>query len=237
MGQSVASMTLQPDGLVYNPNDFFKPEFNKVGVAISGGIDSTALLLLAVHVYGSQNVIAFSASLPGGRRAWEPIKAATVASVLGVRHEIIQGEETWFVAVSSGGTSGTSATLAAAKVMYPELDATFVGNSKLWFAPTFTPTSEQIQQGQATNTFAPLLALQKHHSIDIIRQLNSDILSLTHSCGTQYLSHCGRCYCCRERVRGFAALGANDSATYDRPWNEMKAEVYPTSIYENRNWS
>ncbi len=64
----------------------------RVVVALSGGVDSAALLALAVEALGRDNVLAataVSASLP----TWELEDARAVARALGVRHAIVETRE------------------------------------------------------------------------------------------------------------------------------------------------
>lgn len=58
---------------------------------------------------------------------------------------------------------------------------------------------------------SPFLFLHKPHIIDLIYQLNCEgIIPLTKSCSANAISNCGVCYACAERKWGFDALGKTD---------------------------
>lgn len=62
--------------------------YHKIGVAFSGGVDSTFLLRAAVELYGSENVVAFTVKSPYIPQ-WEVEEALALSQTLGIQHEVI----------------------------------------------------------------------------------------------------------------------------------------------------
>lgn len=61
----------------------------------------------------------------------------------------------------------------------------------------------------------PFLNLHKPQIIDLIYKLNCEwIIPITHSCSQLEVDQCGKCYSCEERAWGFTMLGKKDPAIF-----------------------
>ena len=70
-----------------NNNVAITPKVDRAIVSVSGGLDSTACLFHAVHIWGVQNVVAMSFAY-GQRHSKETERARDICRKLGVTHEI-----------------------------------------------------------------------------------------------------------------------------------------------------
>lgn len=209
------------------------PEIDKpVSVACSGGIESTVILHLLLQMYGPDNVHVCTGVIRG-RRDWESVNAVRIAQSLGATH--IHSIDDNF------------------SVMYPieqmRLRDTirnqfstgnhYIGESLMYYAANHTSVQqEQLTRNNSQRNFLPFIAAQftKRDVIDLSIQLEiGEILGQTHSCTSQGDTHCGQCYCCLERVRGFNEMGMVDSAPYDISWQSI-VERLETPALIKKNW-
>lgn len=218
-------LILRPDGQILDLENKFSSKLKTVGVAISGGIESIALLLLLLKRYGNENVKVFTAYIKG-RRVWESENASRIAADLGLKH---------FNVIDAGF-----------RVMSPDehlvlfnkaseknaFDGWFLGSNKLLFSHSFKPTAKQTKYMKENRIHTPFIDLYKFHTIDIYFQLGlTEYLYKTFSCTERGDIHCGKCYCCYERVRGFAMLNEVDKASYALSWDEMLDSCYYSAQY------
>jgi len=223
MGQS--SIVLGPDRLVYNFDEHFPTNLKKVALSMSGGVESTLLLIMLIDVYGIDNVSVFSGQYKG-RRWWEAENAKSLARSLGVTkfHAVLQENE----------FMDGAANRKMQRDAYNQhgFDGWFVGINRNLFSPIPVESQETVERLKTENRYVPFVWLEKQHIIDMFYQFGKDdILYQTHSCTTQQKPHCGKCYCCHERVRGFAVLGKKDKATYDRKWEDIVEECYHSNEF------
>ena len=198
---------------------------------MSGGVESAALLLLLIERYGKENVHVFSGIIRG-RRSWEAQNAEALCKYIGVENFHAVDEEFQFM----GNQDNYKLRLAGLRLV-PSIDGWFNGANKLLFAPTNINTQEQLDAINRRNVFLPFIQLLKHHTIDILYQLGrEDVLYQTFSCTAQSGQHCGKCYCCHERVRGFATLDEIDEATYNVEWNDILKECFYSDKHIVKNW-
>ena len=211
---------LGPDKLVFDLDDKFSSNLKTVGLALSGGIESIALLLLLLRRYGNENVHAFSAYIKE-RRLWESEHAEKIAKELGLKH---------FSIVDAGfRVMSPDEHLILIKKAYEKMafDGWFIGSNHLLFSDSFKPTVKQKIFMKENKIYTPFIDLYKYHTIDIYFKTDfKDLLYKTFSCTERGDIHCGKCYCCYERVRGFAMLNEIDKAPYALSWEEMLNACY-----------
>lgn len=177
----------------------------KVGVSISGGIESTTVAYMVVQHYGAENVIGFSAAMTG-RRMWEATNAATICQALGIEHHPHVDSS-----YDSFDRAQHRKLLEFARTNYPIGPWFFGASVELRFSNAVPVTDLDIAKMAANNMHAPLLRMFKEQAIDLLRQLGGDhLLILTYSCTNSSPTPCLTCYCCKERGFGFNALGIKD---------------------------
>ena len=191
---------------------------NKIGVYLSGGIDSTALLclllteLIDTDMLGKVQIICFtvekdSESTYYAGRLLQKVKDHFNVSIIHVTD--IPND-------NSTGNIGAS-TIRFIKA-YASNMVTYMGSNRM--APDdVRPFAQQlnIDYGYEVNTpdfSSPFLFLHKPQILDILYQLGcDDLIQYTHSCAMQKIGACGQCYACAERKWGFSALLKTDPGT------------------------
>ena len=194
---------------------------NKVGVYVSGGIDSMALLCMVLTELRdtgrleSTPVICFTIAKSDGPTYYVPRLLQKVEEHFNVKlthvNDIPNDPEP-----DKTGDMGADAINVVRK--YAPNMVTYMGINRM--APDDIRPFKQrlrIDYGYSTtskNFSAPLLFLHKPHILDIIYQLGcGDLLPYTHSCTVLPDGACGECYSCAERKWGFDALGKIDPGT------------------------
>ncbi len=227
----MSTITLR-DGIVFDLAKHF-PETNKpVSVSCTGGMDSTLLLYLVLQMYGPQNVHVCTGVIHG-RRQWEAVNAETIALSLGAVH--IHKHDDDYTAM------GPEEQIRLLRHVYHTYNTCnhYIGEGLNWFSANHTTSEIEERSRLNNNIFVPFIRdqLQKKHVIDMYYQLGIEhLLAQTHSCTTQATTHCGACYCCYERVKGFDDLGLIDTAgTYGRDWNEIVQRTKDQSLVR-KNW-
>lgn len=219
MGPS--SLTFR-DGIVLDLAKEFPQEHKLIAVSMSGGVESTALLLLLIERYGIKNIHVFTKHIEG-RRDWESVNATRLASLIGVNSSnihILNNNYKGF------GLSENINFMQKAKEAV-NYDAWFSGVNQLLFARTAPIDDSLIEKNRLRGVYTPFIKLFKRHTIEISYLLHKEHFLLnTYSCTTQAKAHCGRCYCCWERARGFAELNLIDKAIYEIEWKNILAECF-----------
>ena len=193
-----------------NVDSEFPPNLGTVAVAVSGGIESAAMLLIAAQVYGADNVHAYTCAL-SDRKQWEPVIARRVAEKLGIVHCYDYYTPSFDV----------HKLIRSARVRQ-DYGGYFIGTHR-----DYHLDMQDVSRGHKFHVYHPFIALYKHETIDLLYQYGRpDIIQYTHSCTRRGSTHCGRCGSCLTRVRGFDQLHKADSATYDRDWDSMVKECY-----------
>ena len=226
----MSSITLR-DGTVFNLTEHFPDTSSPVSVACSGGIESTLLLYLLLQVYGANDVHVCT-GVVRGRRNWESTNAVRVAQALGATH--IHPVTDNFTTMNPD-----EQMRMLAKVRQDHSTGNhYIGEALTWYSVNDT-SLEAEQRGRLNRgLFLPFIKarLTKRHVIDFYFQLGIESrLAQTHSCTTRGDQHCGICYCCNERVRGFHELGLIDSVTYGESWETIVAGLDNPSIIK-KNW-
>lgn len=228
MGQS--SITLF-DGTVFDFEERFPSKYKKVGVSLSSGVESAILLPLLVHVYGVENVYAFTGYI-AGRRNWESKVAVKIAQMCNVSNiHVIQDDFLYM-------DPPEQKRMRDHALRTTPIEAWFNGAHKVRFSPTHYLTDPTLlDKYKSLNVELPFVGLLKSHTVDLHYKFNNtDKLYQSHSCTERGDMHCGKCYCCWERVRGFADGGHKDEARYGVSWEEMLQECFYTDKHFNKNW-
>lgn len=226
----MSSITLR-DGTVFNLAEHFPDTTTPVSVACSGGIESSILLYLLLQIYGASNVHVCTGVMQG-RRSWESTNAVRIAQAFGATN---------IHAVSDNFTvmNPEEQIRMLAKIRQDYSTGNhYIGEALSWYSANHT--TAEVEQRSRTNRgiFVPFIkaGLTKRHTIDLYYQLGiEEYLPQTYSCTAFDTEHCGTCYCCNERVRGFNELGLIDSVTYGQSWETMVAGLNdPGKI--KKNW-
>jgi hypothetical protein len=198
---------------------FTIPKTDNVGIFMSGGLDSSAMLSLILKELTETDrlktvsLTAFTLEKPTG----EPMYATRIlkkfedyfqVNILHVNNipntaeAIRQGRMASNVIVETCKQFNGQIYLSGNN-MPPSNIKTFNGNLGFEYKPTLL-------------YHQPFLDLLKPHMTDILYKLGTDfIIPYTHSCSRQLVGKCNSCYSCEERSWGFDELGLKDPETID----------------------
>jgi 7-cyano-7-deazaguanine synthase in queuosine biosynthesis len=224
------------DGTELNLDYAFPSSLKTVAMSMSGGVESSALFLLLEKFYGKENLYVFSADID--RRSWEAEKAYEICKYLSLdlnRFNKIQDND------FETNLKNKNLTLKLRNKARQNLtfDGWFCGANKLLFSKTKIITEEQKKGVRNDKIYLPFIDLLKHHTIEIFFLLQrEDVLERTHSCTVNHFTkgQCGKCYCCHERMRGFASLGKEDPAKYNISREEILENCFYSDKYIVKNW-
>lgn len=224
--------TIGVDNIVVDLDEMFPalPPGN-IYVALTGGIESTLVLYLLIEKYSASRVIACTYRF-GDRRAWEFGNAKAMAERLGVKHV-----EAGYLANSIGMAEQLPTPIAYfnrengvfdnVRKMDPSFVAGFTGKNTTELDPEVVTREEQEKYLVWYNVHRPLLATDKHHSIDLLVKLGAEeLLKYTHTCQRGGRGNaCGECHACFERVDAFDRLGMKDPAIYKQDYELIVSNV------------
>ena len=198
---------------------FTIPEVDNIGIFMSGGLDSSAMLTLILKELAETNrlktvsLTAFTLEKPTG----EPLYATRilkkfedhfqvsimhVTNIPNTEEAIRQGRMDANVIVETCKQFNGLMYLSGNNMPPPDIKI-FKGG--LGFTYKQTPLYQQ-----------PFLNLLKPQMTDILYKLATDfIIPYTHSCSRQLSGKCNSCYSCKERSWGFEELGLADPETID----------------------
>lgn len=230
MGSSI--VTLKPDNTVFDLEADFLDKYKTASVSCSGGIESTLLLHLAAQKYGVDNVHALTGFIKG-RRQWESVNAGRIAKELNITNVHVIDKEFEFL------SSHEQKKIIYVSKRQLKCDVHYIGEAWMYFAfnTTWMPEQEEVPRTK-DSVHLPFIRfkMKKANVIDLYFQQNiEELLYQTHSCTIRGSLHCGECYCCMERVKGFSDLGKKDKARYNRDWDTMvRASRDPALL--RKNW-
>jgi hypothetical protein len=201
------------------------PECAKIGVYVSGGLDSAALLCLILSELKATNrlnsviVECFTAMKQDGstyysKRVIEKVSEHFNVSIThnnNISNDGIEAGQVGTQLITKLGedNSGMTFYMGLNKMVHP-LIKRFKHRLKIDYGPN-----------ERTRYYtAPFLHLQKPQILDIFFKLGCDaIIPFTHTCTTQIIGRCNDCYSCEERSWGFEVLGKDepDTVTPDMP--------------------
>lgn len=184
------------------------PTTNRIGVMVSGGIDSTLLYYLLQYLKKSQKTDHFIRPFMVPRKEGSIHFAKPMVNHV---HRLLDlppsyptqiGDNT--VEESKQVESGVVQAITFAKIETMYIGAIYIRPEHLlgWDRP-ITVETDIIK--------FPLLHLEKSHVIDLYFKLGIEsILQYTHSCIKNVQVHCGTCHGCIERIWGYDQLNISN---------------------------
>lgn len=221
MGKIISNIPLLYQGSVhgfYNANDHFSNKLDRIGVMATGGVDSTAVLAIAKRIYGAQHVQAITINakprLDGTHPYWYSSFAKKTADILGIIHREVEGFDGNFTSSTSIDTTVTR-VISRLKILKPDIDGFFIGTTTNYYRSNIKYDFLTNVDLNINQVFIPFLRFYKKDSLSILQHLEPDLIKETYSCSTRPHTHCGKCYCCLERRRGFDEAGIPDPTVYE----------------------
>lgn len=215
-------------------------------VSLSGGLDSTATVLLAVNKYGPENVVGVSSDY-GQRHAVELIAAQQVADHLGIERRTVDlngllagssllgegdvpeghyAEDTMTATVVNGRNLAFVSACVGMTQPGDEVWLGVHGGDHFIYAdcrPSFTePLRVAIDAAYSVDLITPWVHLDKTEIARSFFPDHLDLAAMTWSCYNGEDIHCGRCGTCVERAEAFHLAGVPDPTDYEDPnfWRE-----------------
>ena len=202
--------------------------FDKIGIDMSGGIDSVALLCLviselkltsSIHDY---KILCFTVKKDDGATYYSARIVQKVSEFFGVDIEHINNEVNDLLNVPDAPRHVTNIdSIVRLHNRYSNL-ITYCGINKVphssvkEFEHSSETRSSQNYDYVTTDSgiICPLLNLHKPQILDIYYKLGcEDLLKWTHSCVENLIGTCNACYSCEERAWGFSSLVKDDPGT------------------------
>jgi hypothetical protein len=198
---------------------FTIPPVDKIGIFMSGGLDSSAMLSLILKELDSTNrlntvsLTAFTVNKPTGEPLYTTrilkkfeehfqIKIPHVNNISNTEEAISVGRMDHGVVVRTCKKFNGLMYLSGNNMPSPDIK---LFNGGLEFTYAETPFYQ-----------LPFLNLLKPQMIDILYKLGTDfIIPYAHSCSRQLIGKCNACYSCEERSWGFEQLSMVDPDTID----------------------
>jgi hypothetical protein len=191
-------------------------EKTKIGVFVSGGLDSAIMYYLVLKANAELNnihdIIPFMiARSEGSKYLSNPMVAHVQQQFKSSPHTLkVVGDPTLpgNFQVRSGGISAYMMGCSQIYVgVIKQLPEHTIGDEPLDLNTLDPEIVNRVLK-------LPLEHLKKYHIIDLIKQFNQDpIFYLSHSCSTKELGRCNKCNGCNERAWGFQQLDISDPGT------------------------
>ena len=195
--------------------------FDKIGVCLSGGLDSAALLCLILTELKNTNMLelipvtCFTVIKNDGATFYADRLVRKVREKFGCQIEHVTNignpHVNKFPSLVDAGVMRHLTHLKKNMIYYvgmnlPPLGLTEFNNSSLALHSQIFAMNNHL--------VAPFLNMHKPQLIDILYKLNcDDLIQYTHSCVMQPVGHCDNCFSCEERAWGFDQLGLIDPGT------------------------
>ena len=195
--------------------NFTIPDVENVGLFLSGGLDSSALLCLIIvelHQTGRKDlpIHVWTCNKPP-----DPINGARMVKVISEEYnkKIIYHEN---YDVPEEYKAMGIIDVRAVKDAYDKFDSIqmYMAGNNSWEKTQWAEYIDLDDQKLPWNypehphiTY-PFLNLLKMHTIEIYYKLGKEhLMAYTHSCSRQEAPACGECYSCKEAATGFRMLG------------------------------
>ena len=183
------------------------PDALKIGVLTSGGVDSTLLYYLTLHLKYTNNTEHYIRPIvilrkEGSRYFARPV-VQKINAIWGHTLEAMRLGDTTLPEPQQV-ESAVRQAFTIFKMYYVYIG---VITNRIEHMIGFDP----IPVPETPGVVVPFKHLEKSHIIDMYYQLGiQDLLKYTHSCDQHEQIPCGVCNGCRERAWGFAELGQED---------------------------
>ncbi len=183
------------------------PDATRIGVLVSGGIDSALLYYLLLHVKNLTNsktdIIPLIMLRKEGSKYFASPIVEKINSLFNIQRKPYRiGDNTL-----PETEQIKSAVVQAFNIF--KIEYIFIG--AIHNRPEHMIGFDTIEIPELPHVVIPFRKLEKSHVIDIFYQLQIEhLLSFTHSCDQQELTACGECNGCRERSWGFEQIGKSD---------------------------
>lgn len=205
--------------LGYAPFDhefnFTIPDVENVGLFLSGGLDSSALLCLIIEELNRTNRSDLPIHIWTCNKPPDPINGARMVSAISIEYdrELIYHEN---YDVPEEHKAMGIIDLRAVKDAYDKFDSIqmYMAGNNSWektkWAEFIDLTDQKLpwHYPEYEHITYPFLNLLKMHLIEIYYLLGKEhLIAYTYSCSSQEAPACGRCYSCLESATGFRMLG------------------------------
>jgi 7-cyano-7-deazaguanine synthase in queuosine biosynthesis len=179
--------------------------YKRIGIAMSGGMDSTLLASLLFPHLDDSKVTVYTVDL---RESKEFVKG--ILAKLGVNPAI---------EIVADPKNPNGALSPQFQEIMPTVDYFYTGTNQN------PPWADSIEEGkkpfryiktQWKNMLTPFGVSYKSHIVDLyFSQGKADLLPLTHTCTQEETASCGLCFACKERKWAFGVVGQEDVIVYD----------------------
>ena len=182
------------------------PSVQRIGVFVSGGIDSTLLyyLLLKEHQLSKSSSIIYPIIIlrKADHAHYEIIRK--INKIFNYQIKTLR-----FGNTTLAENKQVESAVQQAFTLPPYIQAAFIGLIEV--QPEHAIDIQVPATPQHNQIFAPLQHLNKSHIVDLYYKFGiSELLNHTHSCDIPGPLPCGICNGCRERHWGFEQLGKSD---------------------------
>jgi hypothetical protein len=180
------------------------PQTDRIGVMVSGGIDSTIIYYLLQYLKKKENTNHYIRPLMVPRHEGSTLYAKPMVNHV---HQLLGLPESYPTVVGTDEVPEPkqveSGVVAALK--YLKIDTVYIG--AIYIRPEHLMDWDRPITIETNEIKFPLLHLEKSHVIDLYYKLGIEhILQYTHSCIKNEEVHCGICHGCIERFWGFDQL-------------------------------
>jgi hypothetical protein len=198
--------------------NFSIPTVDKVGIFMSGGLDSAAMLSLIITELKNTErletipITAFTVEKPTGETLYSTRILDLFRKEFSVDINHVNNIE-----------NSKEANLKSRMDHYVILKTCRNFNGLIYLSGNNMPPSsiKQFTKGSLGFKYSvsslyqlPFLDLLKPQMIDILYKLKLEfVIPYTHSCSCQFVGRCDSCYSCEERAWGFEQLGLPDPET------------------------
>jgi hypothetical protein len=187
--------------------ELWLPAEKKLGVCVSGGVDSTLLYYLLLKEQQDTNSNHKITPIVVHRKEGSKVYARPVIKQINQLFGVTNPVHRLGVTTLPESQQVASAVEQGYKIL--GLDSVYVGvitnrpEHTVGFDPVVIPKLERF--------YTPFLHLEKSHVIDIYYQMSiQSLLEYTHSCDQSETDQCGTCNGCRERAWGFDQIHQHD---------------------------
>ena len=196
--------------------------FKNIGVFLSGGLDSAALLCLIIselqktHEIDNFKIYCFTVDKGEGQVEYAVNVISEVKRIFSVEleHVIVPNEGY----TNRPGRIGSDTYKKISEYTEQIVFYQGINNVPPKDLVTFNSSFEgynvkEVSSLQNKALFFPFLNLHKPQIVDILYQLGCEsVIQYTQTCTERSAGRCGTCYWCEERAWGFKMLGKQDPA-------------------------